>query len=94
MSSDELSRLVNDVMTDPAMVAEAMAITDQPSMEAYITGKGYRPDPGGDGRGLGHDRQGPGRARTAHVRHRGAHPVRQGRDLTGTKNFFTQGGEG
>jgi hypothetical protein len=41
MSSDELSRLVNDVMTDPAMVAEAMTITDQPAMEAYITGKGY-----------------------------------------------------
>ena len=41
MSSDELSRLVNDVMTDPSMVAEAMAITDQPAMEAYITDKGY-----------------------------------------------------
>ena len=41
MSSDELSRLVNDVMSNPAMVAEAMTITDQPAMESYITGKGY-----------------------------------------------------
>ena len=41
MSSDELSRLVNDVMTDPAMVAEAMTIKDQAAMEAYITDKGY-----------------------------------------------------
>lgn len=41
MSSDELSRLITDVMSNPAMVAEAMAITEQPAMEAYITSKGY-----------------------------------------------------
>lgn len=41
MSRDEVSRLVNDVMSDPAMLAEAMNIQDQPAMEAYITSKGY-----------------------------------------------------
>ncbi len=41
MSSDELSRLINDVMSNPAMVAEAATITEQPAMEAYIRGKGY-----------------------------------------------------
>lgn len=41
MSSDELSRLVNDVMSDPAMIAEAMVITNQSAMETYIAEKGY-----------------------------------------------------
>ncbi|QJB55547.1 Nif11 family protein [Pseudodesulfovibrio sp. zrk46] len=41
MSKEELSRLVSDVMSNPAMIAEAMSITDQAAMEAYITSKGY-----------------------------------------------------
>ncbi len=41
MSQDEMTRLVNDVMSNPDMVAEAMSITDQPGMEAFITSKGY-----------------------------------------------------
>ncbi len=41
MSKDELSRLVNDVMSNPAMLSEAMTLTDQASMETYINSKGY-----------------------------------------------------
>ncbi|BCS88514.1 Nif11-like leader peptide family natural product precursor [Pseudodesulfovibrio sediminis] len=41
MSQDEITRLVNDVMSDPTMAAEAMSIGDQAAMEAYITSKGY-----------------------------------------------------
>ncbi|QGY39945.1 hypothetical protein GM415_07335 [Pseudodesulfovibrio cashew] len=41
MSQDELSRLVNDVMNNPALLSEAMTITDQAGMEAFITAKGY-----------------------------------------------------
>lgn len=41
MSRDELSRLVGDVMSNPAMIAEAANIQDQAAMEAYITSKGY-----------------------------------------------------
>lgn len=41
MSRDELSRLVGDVMSNPAMVAEASTIQDQATMESYIRSKGY-----------------------------------------------------
>lgn len=41
MSRDEVSRLVGDVMGNPAMMTEAMSITDQTAMEQYITSKGY-----------------------------------------------------
>ncbi|BDQ33837.1 hypothetical protein [Pseudodesulfovibrio portus] len=41
MSQEEVSRLVNDVMSKPDMLAEAMTIRDQAGMEAYITAKGY-----------------------------------------------------
>lgn len=41
MSRDELSRLVGDVTSNPTMAAEAMTLTDQKSMEQYITRKGY-----------------------------------------------------
>lgn len=41
MSRDEISRLVADVMNNPAMAAEAMTISDQAAMEDYITRKGY-----------------------------------------------------
>jgi|GEM_PF-1674848 len=41
MSQEEVSRLVNDVMSRPDMLAEAMAIRDQAGMKTYITAKGY-----------------------------------------------------
>lgn len=41
MSRDEVSRLVGDVMSNPAMTEEAANIRDQAAMEAYITRKGY-----------------------------------------------------
>ncbi|CCH48913.1 hypothetical protein [Pseudodesulfovibrio piezophilus] len=41
MSKEELSRLVGDVLDDPAMLAEAMKITDQTTLEHYITSRGY-----------------------------------------------------
>jgi len=41
MSRDELSRLVGDVMSNPAMISEAMTIKDQTQMENYISSKGY-----------------------------------------------------
>ena len=41
MSQDEVSRLVNDVMSKPDMLTEAMAIKDQEAMEAFIVSKGY-----------------------------------------------------
>jgi len=41
MSQDEVTRLVNDVMSNPDMAAEAMTIADKDAMEAYITEKGY-----------------------------------------------------
>lgn len=41
MSRDEISRLVEDVMGNPVMMQEAMAIQDQSAMETYIADKGY-----------------------------------------------------
>jgi hypothetical protein len=41
MSRSELSRLTHDVMTDPDMIDEAMAITDRAAMEAFIAARGY-----------------------------------------------------
>lgn len=41
MSSSELSRLVGDVMSNPAMIQEAASIQDQQAMEQYIQAKGY-----------------------------------------------------
>ncbi len=41
MSQEEVSRLINDVMADQAMLAEAMTIKDQAGMEAFITARGY-----------------------------------------------------
>lgn len=41
MSQDEVNRLVNDVMSDSAIQAEAMTVQDQAAMEAFITAKGY-----------------------------------------------------
>ena len=41
MSQDELTRLVNDVMSNPAMVSEASDVKDQASMAEFISSKGY-----------------------------------------------------
>ena len=41
MSQEEVSRLVNDVMSKPDMLAEATTIQNQAGMETYITAKGY-----------------------------------------------------
>lgn len=41
MSQEEVNRLVGDVMNDPALMAEAMAIRDQAGMEALIDSRGY-----------------------------------------------------
>lgn len=41
MSQDEVSRLVNNVMSKPDLLTEAMSIKDQQGMEAFITAKGY-----------------------------------------------------
>lgn len=41
MSKQEKDRLINDVMSKPLMMAEAMMIKDLAGMEAFITKKGY-----------------------------------------------------
>lgn len=41
MSRDEISRLVGDIMSDPAMIKEAATIENQTAMERYIASKGY-----------------------------------------------------
>lgn len=41
MSRDEISRLVGDVMSDPALIQEAMTIQDQHGLEQYISDRGY-----------------------------------------------------
>lgn len=41
MSREEVSRLVGDVISDPALLQEAATIQDQAAMERYITAKGY-----------------------------------------------------
>ncbi|MBG0790690.1 MAG: Nif11 family protein [Desulfovibrionaceae bacterium] len=41
MSREEVSRLVNDVMSDQAMLAEAMTLTDQASLESFVAARGY-----------------------------------------------------
>ncbi|MBC15916.1 protein of unknown function [Pseudodesulfovibrio profundus] len=41
MSKEEVSRLVDDVMSNPAMLAEAMQLASREDMESFITAKGY-----------------------------------------------------
>lgn len=41
MSEDEVTRLVNDVMSNPALVNEAKEVKDQAGMAEFVSSKGY-----------------------------------------------------
>ncbi|NDV20446.1 Nif11 family protein [Pseudodesulfovibrio sp. JC047] len=41
MSEDEVTRLVNDVMSNPTLVDEAKGIKDQAGMAEFVAAKGY-----------------------------------------------------